>query len=272
MAIKFNIPFYYYIIDQLDNLIPKRYLRWIGRGMIRNSIKKAQKIIVTNNGLLDYARSMGALSNQLIVISHGVDYKLYQGIDEKKVRKELGFQEDDIVLFFMGWLYDFCRLDIVADSLHFTNKNVKLLIVGKGELYNLLKTRSKNNNNIIIYDWKPFDELPKYIVASNYCILPFENNEITKNIVPIKICEYMAAGKPIITTKLPGIFKEFGNHHLIHYIQDPVDIINYVNNEGDGNIFKRDRENSSFIYPQSWDEKVNEFKSIILNKFLDSGK
>ncbi len=34
-------------------------------------------------------------------------------------------------------------------------------------------------------------------------ILPFARNEITESVSPVKIFEYMAAGKPVVTTSLP---------------------------------------------------------------------
>ena len=48
------------------------------------------------------------------------------------------------------------------------------------------------------------------ILSRYICLLPAHKNEIMMNIVPIKIYEYMAMGKPVIATKLPGLVKEFG--------------------------------------------------------------
>ena len=46
-----------------------------------------------------------------------------------------------------------------------------------------------------------------------------------QDIVPIKIYEYMAMCKPVITTKLPGIMMEFGENKGIYYVDKPSDVI-----------------------------------------------
>lgn len=50
---------------------------------------------------------------------------------------------------------------------------------------------------------KPYAELPRYARFYDVAILPFAVNEITESVSPVKIFEYMAAGKPVVTTGLP---------------------------------------------------------------------
>ncbi len=45
------------------------------------------------------------------------------------------------------------------------------------------------------------------------------------DIVPIKLYEYMAMGKPIISTKLPGVMKEFGENSGISYVDRPEEVL-----------------------------------------------
>ncbi|MHC1680318.1 MAG: glycosyltransferase [Methanomassiliicoccales archaeon] len=264
---KFKIPFFYYMIDQLDELIPIRSMRWVGRGMIHFSVSNAVKVIVTNNKLLGYARSLGAGSDQLEVVGHGVDPSLYQGVDGKIIRNELGFKDDEIVLFFMGWLYNFCGLDSVADGLEAFGGKVKLLVIGKGEMYDSLKDKAKRNENIVLLEWQPFEELPKYIMASDICILPFIKNEITSNIVPLKIYEYLAAGKPVISTRLSGIVEEFKDEGIIHYIQNPEEIWRALKEvAGDATINNAREDLREFINKQTWESKTDAFKSVLNGK------
>lgn len=50
---------------------------------------------------------------------------------------------------------------------------------------------------------KRFDDLPEYYAGFGVATIPFRVNEITRATSPIKLFEYMAAGKPIVTTPLP---------------------------------------------------------------------
>ena len=64
------------------------------------------------------------------------------------------------------------------------------------------------------------------VAASDICILPaYPDEEIMQDIVPIKIYEYMAMSKPVITTKLPGIMMEFGEDNGISYVDKPEDVV-----------------------------------------------
>lgn len=54
-------------------------------------------------------------------------------------------------------------------------------------------------------DWlgaKPYQELPDYLAYFSAGIIPFEVNEITNATSPIKLSEYMAAGKPAIASPM----------------------------------------------------------------------
>lgn len=56
------------------------------------------------------------------------------------------------------------------------------------------------------------------------------NNDVMRNIVPIKMYEYMACGKPVIVTKLPGIMKEFGHNNGVVYVNQPLEVLKKVVN------------------------------------------
>jgi len=54
---------------------------------------------------------------------------------------------------------------------------------------------------------------------------PAHNNEMMHDIVPIKLYEYMGCGKPVITTRLPGVMREFGEDHGIIYVDKAEDAL-----------------------------------------------
>jgi glycosyltransferase involved in cell wall biosynthesis len=129
----------------------------------------------------------------------------------------------------MGFMYDFSGLKEVAQSLlEAPATNIKLMVVGDGDLYApLLKmvTHGNAGDKIILTGKVPFDEVPNYLAAADICLLPAYRNEIMMNIVPIKMYEYLAMGKPVIATSLPGIMKEFGVDSGILYIDKSEDVL-----------------------------------------------
>lgn len=59
------------------------------------------------------------------------------------------------------------------------------------------------HDNIYRLGMKPYSELPGYMRNMGALIIPFKLNDITRATNPIKMYEYLATGKPVITTDMP---------------------------------------------------------------------
>ena len=268
-AKKHDIPFVYYLIDHLHTLLPNKLTRKTAEQFEKRTIKGADKIFVINKGLKDYAVEMGGDINKMSIIPAGVDLEKFNPqIDGSSIRKKYGIKKDDILLFFMGWIYNFSGMKEVAESLSITdNENIKLMIVGEGDLYKpLLKMKSENdfNEKLILTGKIPFEEVPKHVAAADICLLPAYKNETMMNIVPIKIYEYMAMGKPVIATNLPGIQKEFGLDNGISYIENSSDALEKSIWLSETNGLEDDGEKAfSYVRDLSWDKITGQFENLL---------
>jgi glycosyltransferase involved in cell wall biosynthesis len=56
---------------------------------------------------------------------------------------------------------------------------------------------------------RTYEELPGYVKGFDVCLMPFALNEATEYINPTKTLEYMAAGKPIVSTAVPDVVRNF---------------------------------------------------------------
>ena len=271
LARKARIPFVYYIIDELHRLVPEAVLRPLAKWIERSNMNASTIVVSINEALREYTVQMGAYPDKTSVVRAGIDFGLYnQGIDSRELRKELGIQEGEVVLFFMGWLYGFSGLKEVA--LHLAREpmkygRIKLLIIGKGELWNTIERIRKNNNlenKIVLLDWKPYEEMPGYIAASDICILPAYNNQVMKNIVPIKMYEYMASQKPVIATRLPGLVKEFGTNSGVSYVDDSRGVVEKaVDLVRNGLIESEGRKSRAFVQGMDWKTTTDSFERIL---------
>lgn len=63
----------------------------------------------------------------------------------------------------------------------------------------------KGKENIHFLGHKPHDQLPYYVNNFDVGIIPYLLTEYTKNVYPTKLNEYLALGKPVVSTKLPEI-------------------------------------------------------------------
>jgi glycosyltransferase involved in cell wall biosynthesis len=268
-AKKHNIPFVYYLIDHLHTLLPNKLTRKTAKQFEKQTLKGADQIFVINQGLKDYAVGMGGDINKISLIPAGVDLEKFNPqVDGSLIREKYGIKKDDILLFFMGWIYDFSGMKEVAESLSTTdNEHIKLMIVGDGDLYKpLLKMKSEKNldGKLILTGKIPFEEIPGHIAAADICLLPAYKNEIMMNIVPIKIYEYMAMGKPVIATNLPGIQKEFGLDSGINYIENSNDALEKSICLNKTNKIKAEGAKAhSYVHDLSWDNITGQFEDIL---------
>jgi glycosyltransferase involved in cell wall biosynthesis len=266
-----GIPFVYYIIDELHRLIPQKCFQGMGRKIESSNMKQADLVLSINEGLRDYTIEMGAKREKTEVIRAGIDFERFNSdLDGSAVREKLGIREDDIVLFFMGWLYNFSGLKEVALELAKDPngyENIKLMVLGKGDLWDTLqeiRNNHKMEDRLIMLDWQPYEEVPKYIAAADICILPAYKNEIMQNIVPIKMYEYMAMGKPVIATRLLGLVKEFGEGNGVVYVEGAEEVLNraYALTEQQ-QIKKEERAAREFVKYNGWDKLTSMFEGVL---------
>ena len=69
--------------------------------------------------------------------------------------------------------------------------------------------------NIHYLGGKTYDELPEYIAGWDVAMMPFAINESTKFISPTKTPEYLAAGRPVVSTAIRDVVRPYGEEKLV---------------------------------------------------------
>lgn len=70
---------------------------------------------------------------------------------------------------------------------------------------------------------RAYSDLPAFCKAFDVCLMPFALNEATEFINPTKALEYMATGRPIVSTAVPDVVRNFGS--VIKIAEDSNDFI-----------------------------------------------
>lgn len=79
--------------------------------------------------------------------------------------------------------------------------------------------------NIHYLGSKKYDELPRYLAGWDIALLLFARNESTRFISPTKTPEYLAAGKPVISTSIRDVVRPYGDLGLVRIADAPVEFI-----------------------------------------------
>jgi glycosyltransferase involved in cell wall biosynthesis len=275
-AKRYDLPFIFYWIDVSHRLIQFKPVQLVAWTLERITLKLADKVLTINDKLKEYVIKIGAPSERTRVLRAGIDFAHFDlSVSGAAIRERYGFTKEDVILFFMGWLYRFSGVEEVALQLAKSeNPKFKFLVVGDGDLYGELgQLREKHHlmDKVILTGRKSYSEIPALIAASDICLLPADPAEkIMQDIVPIKTYEYMAMMKPVISTKLPGVMKEFGENNGVVYVDKPEDVVSkaaeIVNSNGLGQLGKKAR---SFAEKCSWENAVGEFESILEGMLID---
>jgi len=267
LAKKFSIPFVYYLIDVLYTLIPEKSLQYIGKQVTKGIINNSDMIITINKKLSETVVKLGANDEKTIVIDAGVDLERFdpEKVDGSSIRKKYGVKDDELLLFFMGWLYHFSGLKEVAEELAKGKyEKIKLMVVGEGDAYSTLEEiREKYNlrKKLILAGIQPYGKIPELISAADICILPAYPNEIImQDIVPIKLYEYMAMNKPVFTTNLPGIVTEFGDDMDLIYLEKPEDVLFKLIEIDIDDLRKKARK---IMEDNDWNNITNKFEQVL---------
>ncbi len=272
LAKRNGIPFIYYWIDVLHTFVPFKPFQPIAKAIEKKILKQADAVIALNRRLKGYLLTMGAELDRTYVVTAGVDFgRFKEDVDGSEVRRQYGIQDNAFVLFFMGHLDPVTGLkEATAEFIKIVSAhpNLKLLIVGEGELYHeLAEIRERHNmkNHIILTGKQPYERIPEFLAAADVCLLPFQLNDITREVVPIKMYEYMASGKPIVANNLPGVRQEMGDDKGIIYVNDPAEVIRKATEllDNDTNLTEYGSRNRSFVERLSWDNITDEFEGIL---------
>ncbi len=68
-------------------------------------------------------------------------------------------------------------------------------------------SRVATHSNVRFYGEKPYQELPQLLREFNVAIIPFKIVELTRCTNPVKLYEYMAAGKPVVAAAIPEVIE-----------------------------------------------------------------
>jgi glycosyltransferase involved in cell wall biosynthesis len=163
-------------------------------------------IICPSRVTRDYIASLG-LNRQLVtVIPNGVSPSDFSATP-------LPIRDGrEPVLLYIGTLADWQGLDIVIKALPkiLEQQSARLHIVGRGRSRQrkmLAKQIRKLGleEYVIVQAAVPHHEIPALIAGTDICVAPLGLNDrnVTQGACPIKVLEYMAAGRPLLASNMP---------------------------------------------------------------------
>jgi UDP-galactopyranose mutase len=98
-----------------------------------------------------------------------------------------------------------------------------------------------------------YEDLPAYLAGWDVALLPFARNEATRFISPTKTPEYLAAGKPVVSTSIRDVVRPYGVAGLARIADEPAEFVAAVEAALAEDAAERLRQVDAFLTQTSWD-------------------
>lgn len=178
--------------------------------LTRISTSLSERIVVVGLGLkTSLAQSDNITLNKIRVIPNGANVQVFRSMDQSAKRRELGLNENCYYVGFVGNVAPWQGLECLTAAAPYVLNEIpetRFLIVGDGVLKQKLiqiVNRMGLSTKFIFTGKVRYEEIPKYINSFDLCVAPFTGSKVWLS--PLKIYEYLACEKPVITSDIPGI-------------------------------------------------------------------
>jgi len=174
--------------------------------------KIARSTVVASRYLHDFASSLGVADDELFYApSVADDVKFRPGNDGGEIRQRYGLAQKKVLLYCGNLMANNgVRVETMLDAFAIAaahDPEMRLMIVGDGDLLDrdgetgVLPLRAKSlgiRDRVIFTGGVSYAGVPRYLAAADVCLALFPVNVITMAKSPLKVYEYLAAGKPVV--------------------------------------------------------------------------
>lgn len=117
--------------------------------------------------------------------------------------------------------------------------------------------------NIHYLGGKSYDELPSYIGGWDVAMMPFAMNDSTRFISPTKTPEYLAAGRPVVSTPIRDVVRPYGDNGLVLIASTPDEFVAAIEKAMSLDLEEHRRKASEFLSTSSWDTTQEAMEELI---------
>ena len=123
--------------------------------------------------------------------------------------------------------------------------------------------------NIHYLGSKKYEDLPSYLAGWDVALLPFAHNDATRFISPTKTPEYLAAGKPVVSTSIRDVVRPYGISGLARIADTPQDFVAAIEAALGEDSPERLREADAFLTQTSWDGTWTRMYRLLMDASAD---
>lgn len=158
------------------------------------------------------------------------------------------------------------RLDVpLLEGIASRRPDLQLVLVGP--VVKIDPARLPRRPNIHWLGQKHYSALPSYIAGWDVAFMPFARNDATKFISPTKTLEYLAAGRPVVSTSIRDVVQPYGIEKLVRIADEPRAFIAAIETSlaerGTPAAIAHGRARDAMLAQTSWDHTWTRMHALI---------
>lgn len=225
----------------------------------KNLSEQANTVFATAIGLYD---TLSEYNENAVMLPNGVNFEHFN----RAANETFEVPEDmkDIkhpIMGFVGMLQeciDYDKIELIAKS----RPDWSVVLIGRA-LPGVNLDYLKQYKNIHFLGMKKYDDLPSYIQNFDVCLNVFRDGNLSRDVSPLKFYEYLATGKPVVSTPQPeqvlgysdSVYISYGESDFIKKCEEAM---------AEPDSAKRDLR-ITYARACSWDARVREMEEILEN-------
>lgn len=179
-------------------------LNWVLGKIAGFLYKRSDHIVVVTKAFKTFLiENWKVPAEKISVVENGVETELFSPQPDAAAKKrELGLEGKFLVCYVgtMGLAHGLETLIQAAEVLRKVNPQVQFLLVGEGADKERIESlaRERGLANMTFLGQQPRETIPRFISASDACLVMLKKTDLFKTVIPTKMLEFMSCERPVI--------------------------------------------------------------------------
>lgn len=243
----------------VDNMSESKYINKHGVEREQILMRKYDLTISTSKFLQKYAALYTSRSHYL---PNAADFSLFKStflIDPDQRPGELKNTTKKIVGY-IGNVEDRIDFGLLIEVVKM-NPDKVFLFIGPINSDQFRKLGFNQQDNVITVGRKDIQELPTYLRFIDCAIIPFKKNKLTEGIYPLKINEYLASGRPVVTTSFSEDILEFKD--IVQVADSALEFSEAIQSEMDADDDEKRKNRAARASSNTWEDRAIRLQNLL---------
>lgn len=193
------------------------------------------------------------------LLAGGVDTDLFDPLRVSKVHPQIAALPSPRAGF-VGTLDDRVDIELLVRCAR-ELPDVTFVLLGPQKRHRVDSTALGELPNVVLLPPCPHDQVPAILAGFDVCLIPYQVNLYTRGLSPIKLYEYLAMGKPVVSTDLPYLYREEARIIIAHSEDEFAAGVAAALREAHSAEKAAWRRQAALA--QSWDAQVDEIERLL---------